>query len=258
MTSDYRKDAAAYYDLDPALNDVPFYLSRVPSPDTSILELGCGTGRTLLPLSGACGHIYGVDHSEGMLNVCRRKLRDAGVPESKAKVQTGDITDLDLGRTFDLIVAPYWVIQNLETDAQLDGLFETVSRHLSPQGTCILNVWMPNASADEIRQNWVRQDEQLDWEGFQDGSKITIHVRQARVDRDNLILYPELVYRSYDGDLLVDESVLNIAMRCYYPEQFAKLVEDHGFEILERWGGYADEIYGEGPELVIQFTHPMR
>jgi ubiquinone/menaquinone biosynthesis C-methylase UbiE len=151
MIDDCRAGAATYYDLAPAVNDVPFYLSRIPSPDASILELGCGTGRVLLLLSEACRHIHGIDHSEGMLDVCRRKLREALAPESKAKVQTGDITDLNLGWTFDLIIAPYRVIQNLETDAQLDGLFETVNRHLSPHGTCILNVFMPNASADEIK-----------------------------------------------------------------------------------------------------------
>ena len=81
-------------------------------------------------------------------------------------------------------------------------------------------------------------------------------MRRVPVDRDNLILYPELIYRGYDDDVLVDESVLNIAVRCYYPDQFVKLVEDHGFEVLECWGGYAGESYCEGPELV--FTRPTR
>ena len=42
-------------------------------------------------------------------------------------------------------------------------------------------------------------------------------------------------------------------MRCYYPDEFEQLINGHGFEIVQRWGGYAGEIYGEGPELVIEF-----
>ena len=42
-------------------------------------------------------------------------------------------------------------------------------------------------------------------------------------------------------------------MRCYYPDEFEQLITGHGFEIVHRWGGYAGEIYGEGPELVIEF-----
>jgi hypothetical protein len=53
--------------------------------------------------------------------------------------------------------------------------------------------------------------------------------------------------------LLAEESLLRLVMRCYYPETFEQLIVDHGFAILNRWGGYEGEIYGQGPELVIQF-----
>ena len=36
------------------------------------------------------------------------------------------------------------------------------------------------------------------------------------------------------------------------------LIASKGFKILDRWGGYAGERYGEGPELVVQFTGPRR
>lgn len=140
----------------------------------------------------------------------------------------------------------------------MDALFETVRKHLSPDGTCILNVFMPNASADELREGWLRPEEGLNWETFRDGLRITCHERRVGIDEDNLIVYPELMYRSYDGDTLVDEAVLNVSMRCYYPDQFADLIESKGFKILDRWGGYAGERYGEGPELVVQFTGPRR
>ena len=40
-------------------------------------------------------------------------------------------------------------------------------------------------------------------------------------------------------------------MRCYYPEELVHLVERHGFEIVDTWGGYASEPYGSGNELVV-------
>ncbi|MEZ4742904.1 MAG: hypothetical protein R3B45_10735 [Bdellovibrionota bacterium] len=39
----------------------------------------------------------------------------------------------------------------------------------------------------------------------------------------------------------------------FYPDEFKKLIESAGFKILNTWGGYNDEIYGEGPELVVSF-----
>ena len=73
------------------------------------------------------------------------------------------------------------------------------------------------------------------------------------MDKDRLILYPELIYRAYENEILVDEVILKIVMRFYYPQDFTALIENQGFRILDRWGGYAGEAYGEGSELVIEF-----
>ncbi|MAG36147.1 MAG: hypothetical protein CL878_07880 [Dehalococcoidia bacterium] len=252
---DIRADAAAYYDLNPnAVDDLPFYRDRVRFPDASILELGCGTGRTLVPLAASCGYIHGLDSSAAMLAICRKKLREAGVLSSRAHVEQGDITGFDLGRTFDLIIAPFRVFQNLETDAQVDGLFRSVRKHLNPGGTCILNVFRPNRQPDALRREWCTEEETFAWERVVAGARITCHDRKPRMEPDNLVLYPELIYRRYEGDVLQDETVLQIAMRCHYPEEFEQVILDHGFTILARWGGYAGETYGEGPELVIQFA----
>ena len=40
-------------------------------------------------------------------------------------------------------------------------------------------------------------------------------------------------------------------MRCYYPTEFVDLLKAAGFHVMERWGGYSGEVYGEGGELVV-------
>jgi hypothetical protein len=74
------------------------------------------------------------------------------------------------------------------------------------------------------------------------------------MDREKLILYPELIYRRYRTDELVDEAVLKISMRCYYPEELLSLITGHGFRVVDKCGGYAGERYGVGPELIVEFT----
>ena len=145
------------------------------------------------------------------------------------------------------------MIQNLDTDDQVNGLFRGIRNHLKPDGTCILNVFKPNRNRDELVGYWQSQDEKQDWETRIDGDRLTRHSRVVRVDPQNLVVYPELVYRRYRGDDLADETILSIAMRCYYPEEFISLIEDKGFKVRDRWGGYAGESYGDGPELVVQF-----
>src|SRR5215471_11886530 len=155
MTGDIRAEAAKYYDVNPTIpDDMSFYQARLPSSQAVVLELGCGTGRVLIPLAARCRAIQGIDISEAMLAHCRQKLQAAGIPPSKAQVTHSDITHFALGRTFDLIIAPYRVFQLLETDAQVDGLFRCVRDHLAPGATCILNVVHIHQDPGTLRQEW--------------------------------------------------------------------------------------------------------
>ena len=252
-----RDRAAAYYDLDPPpFGDVAFYRRRLPSADAAVLELGCGTGRVTLPLAATCGHVDGVDHADAMLAICRRKLAARAELEDRLTLQTGDITDLDLGRTFDLVIAPYRVMQNLDSDAEVAGFYRTIRRHLSADGRAIVNAFHPLSDRDELRATWVSRGETPTRKGILDGDRVVVYDRRVRMDRERLVLYPEVVYRRYrgDSDELVDEVVLPLVMRCFYPDDLLRLAGEHGFRVVASWGGYAGERFGEGSELVVEMA----
>ena len=254
MKVDFRSDVAQFYDFNPnAPRDVPFYQALIPSPRATVLELGCGTGRVTVPLARCCRFLHGIDLSQAMLELCRSKLAKASISPGRAVVTEGDITDFDLGQRFDLIIAPFRVLQNLETDAEVNGLLGCIGKHLAPQGTCVLNVFRPQFLPDELHELWIAPEERLNWEVPTDGGLIACYDRRTRLDAQRLVLYPDLIYRRYEGAALAEEAVLPLVMRCYYPKQFEKLITGHGFQIVNRWGGYQGEAYGEGPELVLQF-----
>lgn len=208
MATDIRAQAARYYDLNPgAPDDIPFYKRLVPSPKARVLELGCGTGRVLVPLAAVCGYVHGIDLSEAMVGICREKLKKAGVGANKAQVGIGEITQFSLGRTFDLILAPYRVFQNLESELAVNGVFECVRQHLAPEGTCIFNVFNPKCDPDTLRRDWCTESETLSWEVPVEGGRVTCDDRRPRMDPTNLILYPELIYRRYEGEKLMDVPV---------------------------------------------------
>ncbi len=254
MPIDIRMEVAKYYDACRVpFDDISFYLRQVPRAQVRVLELGCGTGRVLLPLVEQSAFIQGVDVSEAMLSICREKLQRANVSPERACVELADITDFDLGARFDLIIAPFRVLQNLATDAEVDGLFRCIHRHLAPGGTVILNVFRPLLERERMLAEWCRP-EQFNYEIPLERGCLRRYDNCPRITADPLVCHPELIYRFYQGDQLVEEAVMPIAMRCYYPDEFLALIEQHGFRVTGQWGGYAGEIYGEGGELVVAFS----
>jgi ubiquinone/menaquinone biosynthesis C-methylase UbiE len=251
---DPRKNTARFYDaVNHPINDVPFYLERIKSLKAkNVLELGCGTGRMLVPLAKSCVKIIGIDYSHEMVETCKEKVANAGL--TNTQTFQGDITNLNLGGTFDLVVAPYRVLQALETDEEVHGFFETVSKHLKTSGRGIVNVFKPKKSAKEMRTSWYQPGEIIDQEiNLKDGSHLIYSFRQHKMDKEKLVIYPDIIYRRYVNDALIEEMIHPIKMRCYYPEEFKQLIENMGFTITGSWGGYNNEEYGLGPELVIEF-----
>ncbi|MEM6392638.1 MAG: class I SAM-dependent methyltransferase [Planctomycetota bacterium] len=256
MVNDYRQDAARYYDAwsDP-FDDTAFYARRLPGPDASVLELGCGTGRVLLPMAESCAFIQGVDASPGMLSICQEKLDTAAIGPEQAAVREGDITDLDLGRRFDLITAPFRVMQNLDSDAEVAGLLETIRRHLTPSGEAILNTFRPYSPPDGLAERWSQRDGST-----YDEKQTALGLLRMRDDcrrfrLDPPIVYPVLIYERIEDEVVVDRVEMPVSMRVWYAEQLERLITDAGFRVTGRWGGYNGEAWDDGPELVIGFTH---
>lgn len=261
IPQDPRQNAAEYYDkfAMPPPGDVDFYRSRV-TQHSRVLELGCGTGRVLVPLAQAAGSLQGLDYSPAMLEICERNRDAAGVDATRATAEFADITDFDLtGRMpkFDLIIAPFRVMQNLETDQQVGGLMRCIKKHLAPGGKAILNTFCPRGGPDVIKAFWDSRDGSKPAWSQPDGEE-TVELTDlcTRYREDPLIVYPELCYRRYDvSRQQIDEATLKIAMRVWYPEQLLGLIESHGFEITERFGGYQGEAWRKGSELIVVFSH---
>ena len=79
MTSDeYALIAGLYDHVIPYRErpDVDFYVAAAREAGGPVLELGCGTGRILIPTARAGLEIVGVDLSPRMLAVCRERLRN--------------------------------------------------------------------------------------------------------------------------------------------------------------------------------------
>lgn len=100
-------------------------------PHSSILELGCGTGRITRPLLARGHHVVAVDESADMI---------ARVTETETIRAT--IGDLRLGRKFDVVLMMSFLI-NVADDAERLRLLKTCAEHVRPGGSVLFQQEIP-------------------------------------------------------------------------------------------------------------------
>jgi len=144
----------AYYDLLNATKDYAAeaeYVARSLRDAGSILELGCGTGRHAELLAAKGFDVVGVDRSEEMLAVARRR--------SGPVFHHGDAQTFRAGRTFDAVISLFHVVSYQVEQRDLEAMLATARAHLRDGGTFLFDVWYGPAVLTERPERRVRHFE---------------------------------------------------------------------------------------------------
>ena len=104
------------------------------TPDSDVMEFGCGTGTTAISHAPHVRHVLGLDVSENMLTIARSRAAAAGV--TNVTFERADIVDLDLpdGR-FDMVMG-HSILHLLRPRARAATLAK-VHRLLRPGGVFV-------------------------------------------------------------------------------------------------------------------------
>jgi ubiquinone/menaquinone biosynthesis C-methylase UbiE len=103
------------------------------SPGHCLLDVACGTGLHLASLQQHF-QVEGLDLDEGLLAIARQRLPD--VPLHRA-----DMTNFDLGRSFDVVTCLFSAIGYVKTLAKLSRAIQCMVRHLIPGGVVLIEPW---------------------------------------------------------------------------------------------------------------------
>lgn len=123
------------------LEDLPFWLELAQLSGDPILELGCGTGRVLIPLALTGHRTVGVDRDPGMLKYLQDNLAPQILPRPSLIV--ADICRYSLAQQFPLIILPCNTLSTLEAEQRRECL-GCVLRHLPSGGKFAVSVPNPH------------------------------------------------------------------------------------------------------------------
>lgn len=135
------KDLARYYDLIYSWKDYKKEAEQImdlikqfqQSSSRDLLEVACGTGKHLEFFKQQF-NCMGIDINEGMLEIARKRLQDVELKQS-------DMTNMDLGKQFDVITCLFSSIGYVKTEKNLLKTLENFVKHLKPGGIVIFEPW---------------------------------------------------------------------------------------------------------------------
>ncbi len=251
-TMDSYRIIANYYDRSyeakPHLEDLPFYIDFANQNGGPILELGCGTGRILLPIARSGIEITGLDISEYMLAVLKEKLADE-TNEVKAKVTLhhGDIRSFKTEKKYALVTIPFRALQHMYSISDQIAALNSAKDSLSGNGLLIFDVFNPHF--DKVYAGI--GEEYLDFEWTSGDSQIKRYFRKDSIDKKNLSFTGAFIFRTYRDNQLILEEEDPIKMSFYTFPHLQLLFKIVGLEIVETFGSFKKEdLTGNSPEMI--------
>lgn len=224
--------------------DVDFYVEEASRSGGPVLEIGCGTGRLLIPTARAGVDITGIDLSREMLDRCRASLaEESGEVQARVSLLEGDMRSFALGRRFALITVPFRAFQHLLTVEDQLACLHTLREHLAPGGRLILDLFNPWL---EYLVNTPLGEEVGDEPEFTmpDGRRVLRRSRTTARDAFRQVNDVELVYHVQHPDGSEKEHVHAFPMRYLFRYETEHLLYRSGFDVEELFSDYERSPFG--------------
>ena len=218
--------------------DVKLFVDAALESGGPVLEVGCGTGRVLLPTARAGISITGLDLSEYMLDVCRAALKEeAREVQELVDLVRGDMRDFDLGQKFALITAPFRPFQHMISIEDQIKCLENIHGHLVPGGTFILDIFNPSLESLTADNLGLERDS---GSGFTTPEGIRVQRRDKIVARDHFtqVQDVELIYYLTHPDGREERIVHAFPMRYLFRYEAEHLLARCGFKVLDVFADY--------------------
>lgn len=221
---------------------VPFYVSEAVKAGSPVLELGCGTGRVLIPTAEAGISVVGLDLSPTMLAVAQRKIAASDL-ESQHRITLieGDMRTFSLAQHFNLVMIPFSAFLYLLTPEDQQQALLSIHRHLADTGHLVLDIYEPDAHTLAIQGHPLKRIGTFTHP--HSGNQI-IAWEERRFDSDGQI------WRMWDIFEEVDQKGRVIARayemhtnRYIHRYQMHYLFERCGYQVVDLYGDYMGNPY---------------
>jgi len=222
-----RPDAAViWHDVECAdyVADLPLWRRLAADANGPVLDLGCGTGRVALDLASRGTDLTALDSDPALVRALRARARQRRLP---MRTHVADARSFDLGRRFDLVIAPMQVAQLLGGPEGRARMLAMARRHLFRGGRLAVALADPfdGAPAEEMLPPLPDVREADGWIFYSTPVALRDEGGATAIDRLRQSVSPE-------GDL--SESLATVLLDAVDPAELEGAAERVGYRVQPR------------------------
>jgi SAM-dependent methyltransferase len=221
-------DFTAHHDYEGWLTDLLVALEPHGLRGQRLLDVGCGTGKSFMPMLRRGWQVTGCDISPAMLELAREKAGEA------ARLEVADMLELPRFGEFDLVWALDDAINYLLTAEELERALTRARANLAPAGLLLFDVnellaYRTFFAGTEVVERGGRR---LVWNGLASSDVAPGSICESRL---------EVV--DEDGEIAASEAPAHTHRQRHFPEaEVLAALDGAGLECLEVYGMYTDGI----------------
>ena len=215
-------------------HELAYYRTAIRKFGAPVLDLGCGTGRFLIPLRAEGFDVDGADVSEDMLAQARLQAGRAGVSPA---LYAQALHELDVPRRYRLI----YMCGVFGIGGRRDRDREALRRaraHLEPGGALLIVHTWPAGEPEyppELPEPWPESGKRRT---CADGDELELISRQAALDPVDVVETLEIRARLWHRGAVVQEEQYRLLEIVYTPAEIVSMLRDAGFGDVVIEGNY--------------------
>lgn len=241
------------YDLEHATydDDLDLYQNLAHGTDLPILELGCGSGRLIVPLARGGTRVTGLDSSPPMLDRAAAAVTAVGA-EDRVSLRLGAMETADQVVTgpFGLVILALNTLLHATTAKQQRQTLAAGRRLLAPGGRLVVDLLNPvpdflRAMERGVQHegSWLRDD----------GSRVDKFAAR-RVFPASQLIETDLWYDITEAEGKLRRVTASYPMRYLHQAELDLLLEVTGFRSWQTYGSYELDYYTDESDRLLVIT----
>lgn len=208
-----------------------------------VADLGCGTGRLLLPLTAEGIAVIGADASRSMLDLAAHKAVEAGL---SVPLYETDLTSLVLPGSFAMMYMVGNTFQHILSNEDQERMLAGIQHHLEPEGIYIFGTRVPDlkelSRVEVYEQSYTNRL----------GQQVTEQHEETYDPMTQLLSCKTVKITAEPGcGKVLSRQNIHLHIRYTFPQEALRLLKQSGFDILHVYGGWKKEpLTAASPEMI--------